>query len=193
MDRNAVPTPDRQPAGGSVTPLAAGHAPPRQDEPHRAEWPADVIRLLNDSLAVELVCVLRYKRLNFTADCLPSLKIAKQFLLHANAESNHADQLATRIVQLGGEPRFSAGEASPDNQDASDGSPNLRAMIASKLAAERVAIESYGHALAIIGGRDAVTAQLLDEILADKRGHADELEAWLVVPPRLPPDAGRPS
>ena len=75
--------------------------------PNYGPWREDVIRLLNDALATELVCVLRYKRHHFTADGLASPKIAEEFLVHANAESAHADRLATRIVQLGGEPDFS--------------------------------------------------------------------------------------
>ena len=75
--------------------------------PSYGPWREDIIKLLNDSLATELVCVLRYKRHHFTAEGLASPKIAEEFLVHANAEAGHGDRLAQRIVQLGGEPDFS--------------------------------------------------------------------------------------
>jgi bacterioferritin len=75
--------------------------------PHAGAWRHDIVRLLNDALATELVCVLRYKRHHFTAAGLASPKIAEEFLVHANEESGHADRLARRIVQLGGAPDFS--------------------------------------------------------------------------------------
>ena len=75
--------------------------------PHSGPWRQDIIKLLNDSLATELVCVLRYKRHHFTAEGLASPKIAEEFLVHAGEEAGHADRLARRIVQLGGEPDFS--------------------------------------------------------------------------------------
>jgi bacterioferritin len=147
--------------------------------PNYGPWRKDIIKLLNDSLATELVCVLRYKRHHFTADGLASPKIAEEFLVHANEESAHADRLAQRIVQLGGEPDFSPDSLSKRSHAAYDDSSDLKAMIRSNLIAERVAIESYSQIIALIGEKDSTTRRLLEDILSDEQGHADELKDWL--------------
>jgi len=147
--------------------------------PSYGPWRAAIVKLLNDSLATELVCVLRYKRHHFTADGLASPKIAEEFLVHANEESGHADRLAKRIVQLGGEPDFSPDSLSGRSHAAYDDSSDLKSMIKANLIAERVAIESYSQIIALIGDKDPTTRRLLEDILSDEQGHADELKDWL--------------
>lgn len=147
--------------------------------PHYGPWREDVIRLLNDALATELLCVLRYKRHHFTADGLASPKIAEEFMVHANEESAHADRLAKRIVQLGGEPDFSPDSLSRRSHAAYDDSKDLTAMIRANLVAERVAVESYSQMITMIGDKDSTTRRLLEDILSDEQQHADELKDWL--------------
>lgn len=147
--------------------------------PSYGPWRKDIIKLLNDSLATELVCVLRYKRHHFTAQGLASPKIADEFLVHANEESGHADRLARRIVQLQGEPDFSPDSLSKRSHAAYDDSADLKLMIRANLVAERVAIESYSQIIALIGDKDPTTRRLLEDILADEQEHADELSDWL--------------
>jgi len=154
--------------------LDAGVAVPAQ-----APWRTDLVRVLNDSLATELVCVLRYKRHHFTADGLASPKIADEFLVHAGEESAHADRLAQRIVQLGGKPDFSPDTLSARSHAAYDDSADLKSMIRANLVAERVAIEIYTQIIGHIGDRDPTTRRLLEDILADEQAHAEELQDWL--------------
>jgi bacterioferritin len=101
-------------------------------------WRQDLIKVLNDSLATELVCVLRYKRHHFIADGLAMPKIAEEFLGYANEESSHADRLARRIVELGGEPDFSPDSLTERSYVAYDGSSGLQAMIRANLIAEEL-------------------------------------------------------
>jgi bacterioferritin len=147
--------------------------------PHYGPWRKDIIKLLNDSLATELVCVLRYKRHHFTANGLASPKIAEEFLVHANEEAAHADRLARRIVQLGGEPDFSPDSLTQRSHAAYDDSADLKAMITANLVAERVAIEAYSQIITLIGDKDSTTRRLLEDILSDEQGHAEELRDWL--------------
>ncbi len=147
--------------------------------PSYGPWREDIIRLLNDSLATELVCVLRYKRHHYTADGLASPAIAAEFMVHATEEAGHADRLAKRIVQLGGEPDFSPDTLSKRSHAAYDESTDLKAMIRANLIAERVAIEAYSQLIALIGDKDSTTRRLLEDILSDEQQHADELADWL--------------
>ncbi len=147
--------------------------------PHYGPWRKDIIKLLNDSLATELVCVLRYKRHHFTAAGLASPKIAEEFLVHANEEAAHADRLARRIVQLGGDPDFSPDSLTKRSHAAYDESSDLKAMIKANLVAERVAIESYSQMIELIGDKDSTTRRLMEDILSDEQGHAEELKDWL--------------
>ena len=149
--------------------------------PNYGPWREDIVRLLNDSLATELVCVLRYKRHHFTAQGLASPKIADEFLVHANEEAGHADRLARRIVQLGGEPDFSPDSLTRRSHARYDESTDLKAMIKANLVAERVAIEAYSQLVAMIGDKDSTTRRLLEDILADEQQHADELKDWLAA------------
>ena len=143
--------------------------------PHREA----IIKLLNDSLATELVCVLRYKRHHFMASGLASPKIAEEFLVHANEESAHADRIARRIVQLGGEPDFSPNSLLDRSHADYDASNDLRTMVRVNLIAERVAIESYHQMITLIGNKDTTTRRMLEDILAQEEEHADELKDWL--------------
>lgn len=138
-----------------------------------------IVKLLNDSLATELVCVLRYKRHHFTASGVASPKIAEEFLVHANEESAHGDRIARRIVQLGGEPDFSPDSLLQRSHAAYDQSTDLKSMIKANLIAERVAIEAYSQIIGLIGDKDSTTRRLLEDILSDEQEHADELKDWL--------------
>jgi bacterioferritin len=149
--------------------------------PSYGPWRDDIVKLLNDSLATELVCVLRYKRHHFTAAGLASPKIAEEFLVHANEEAAHGDRLAERIVQLGGEPDFSPATLLDRSHADYDESRDLKAMIKANLIAERVAIESYSQAIALIGDKDSTTRRLLEDILSDEQRHAEELKDWLAA------------
>ncbi len=141
--------------------------------------PLRVVKLLNDALATELVCVLRYKRHHFTAHGLASPSIAEEFAVHAIEEMGHADRLARRIVQLGGEPDFCPETLLPRSHAGYDSTLELASMIRANLIAERVAVESYSQLVRLIGDRDPTTRRLLEDILADEQRHADELQGWL--------------
>ncbi len=143
--------------------------------PHRDA----IVKLLNDALATELVCVLRYKRHYFTADGLESPAIAAEFLVHANEESAHADMIAQRIVQLGGEPDFSPSTLLERSHADYDESSDLKAMVRANLVAERIAVEAYRQMINLIGDKDPTTRRMLEGILADEEEHADELKDWL--------------
>jgi len=138
-----------------------------------------VIQVLNEALATELVCILRYKRHYFTANGVQSPAIADEFLVHANEESAHADKIAERIVQLGGEPDFAPATLLERSHAGYDESTELQAMVRANLVAERIAVESYRQMIALIGDKDPTTRRMLEEILADEEEHADELKDWL--------------
>lgn len=138
-----------------------------------------IVKLLNDALATELVCVLRYKRHHFMASGVSSAKIAEEFLVHANEESAHADRIARRIVQLGGEPDFSPDTLRQRSHADYDESNDLQTMVRVNLIAERIAVETYRQMIVLIGDRDPTTRRLLEDILADEEEHADELKDWL--------------
>lgn len=143
--------------------------------PHRDA----IIKLLNDSLATELVCVLRYKRHYFMASGMSSPAIADEFLAHANEESGHADRLAQRIVQLGGEPDFCPSTLLERSHAEYDDSNDLQTMVRKNLIAERIAVETYRQMITLLADKDPTTRRLLEDILADEEEHADELSDWL--------------
>lgn len=147
--------------------------------PAYGPWRDDIVALLNGALATELVCVLRYRRHHFMADGLESPSIAEEFLVHANAELAHADRLAQRIVQLGGDPDFNPASLLERSHADYDEVDNLKAMIRANLVAERVAVETYRQMIALIGDKDSTTRRLLEDILADEEEHADELKDWM--------------
>jgi bacterioferritin len=138
-----------------------------------------VLALLNTSLATELVCVLRYRRHHFMAAGIHAQAVAAEFLEHATEEQEHADRIARRITQLGGEPDFNPeGLATRSHSEYVEGS-DLVDMIREDLVAERVAIESYGEIIRYLGENDPTTRRMLEEILAVEEEHAEDLQALI--------------
>lgn len=138
-----------------------------------------VIKLLNEALATEIVCVLRYKRHYFMAQGIHSDPIAQEFLQHANDEQGHADQIAGRIIQLGGQPNFSPdGLLTRSHSEYVEGD-TLVDMIKEDLVAERVAIESYTEMIHYLGEKDITTRRLMESILGVEEEHADDLASFL--------------
>jgi bacterioferritin len=138
-----------------------------------------VIKLLNEALATEIVCVLRYKRHYFMAAGIHADPVATEFLEHANQEMQHADRIAERIVQLRGEPNFSPDGLSLRSHAEYVEGDSLKEMIKEDLVAERVAIESYREMVAYIAEKDPTTRRMLEEILASEEEHADDLASLL--------------
>src|SRR3989441_9416983 len=134
-----------------------------------------VIKLLNEALATEIVCVLRYKRHYFMAKGIHAEGVAAEFLQHANEEQGHADQIAARIVQLGGEPDFNpAGLITRSHAEYVEGD-TLIDMIKEDLVAERIAIDSYREIIQYLGNDDPTTRRMMEGILAMEEEHADDL------------------
>ncbi|MGY8526332.1 ferritin-like domain-containing protein [Paracidovorax citrulli] len=140
---------------------------------------ATVLKLLNEALATELVCVLRYRRHHFMAKGIHAEPIAAEFKVHADEEQQHADRIAARIVQLGGEPDFSPDGLAARSHSQYVEAEGLTDMIKENLVAERIAIESYREMVQYIGERDPTTRRMLEEILAVEEEHADELADML--------------
>jgi len=150
--------------------------------PHNnGPWVQDIIALLNDSLATELVCVLRYKRHHYMADGLASPAIAQEFLVHAQQEQAHADLIAERIVQLGGEPDFNPATLLKRSHADYNDSNDLKEMIRANLIAERVAIEAYSQMVDLVRDKDPTTKRLFEVILNEEQEHAEELKTWLAL------------
>jgi bacterioferritin len=138
-----------------------------------------VIKICNEALATEIVCVLRYKRHYFMADGINADSVAAEFLEHAGEEQAHADRIAERIVQLGGEPNFSPeGMAGRSHSEYVEGT-TLIDMIKEDLIAERIAIDSYKEIVAYLGDKDTTTRRMFEEILAVEEEHADDLVSLL--------------
>ena len=134
-----------------------------------------VVKLLNDALATEIICVLRYKRHFFMAQGIHAEGVAAEFKQHAAEEQQHADQIAERITQLGGAPDFSPqGLASRSHAEYVEGD-SLEDMIKEDLVAERIAIDSYREMVEYLGMNDITTRRLMEEILAKEEEHADDL------------------
>lgn len=134
-----------------------------------------VLKLLNEALATEIVCVLRYRRHHFMAKGIQAKSIADEFLVHSNEEQGHADQLADRIVQLGGEPDFSPDSLTTRSHAEYVAGESLVGMIKEDLVAERIAIDSYRDFIQYLGTQDSTTRRMLEGILAVEEDHADEL------------------
>jgi bacterioferritin len=138
-----------------------------------------VLRVLNEALATELVCVLRYKRHHYTAKGIHSQAVAEEFLEHAQEEQGHADQIAERITQLGGEPNFNPeGLLTRSHSEYVEGGTLLE-MIREDLVAERVAIESYTEIIRYLGDSDPTSRRMMEEILANEEEHAEEMKTLL--------------
>ena len=138
-----------------------------------------VINILNEALATELVCVLRYKRHYFMADGIDAEAVSKEFLQHADEEQGHADQIAKRIIQLGGEPDFSPDEMALRSHAEYVEGDDLEEMIQEDLVAERIAIESYREIIRYLGDHDPTTRRMLEDILAVEEEHADDMAGLL--------------
>jgi bacterioferritin len=138
-----------------------------------------VLKLLNDALATEIVCVLRYRRHYFMAKGIQSKSIADEFLVHSNEEQGHADQIAERIVQLGGEPDLEpSGLASRSHAEYVEG-VSLVDMIKEDLVSERIAIDSYREIIQYLSDKDPTTRRMMEGILSVEEEHADELSDLL--------------
>ncbi len=138
-----------------------------------------VVKLLNEALATEIVCVLRYKRHYYMASGIHAAAAGAEFLQHANEEQAHADQIAQRITQLDGEPNFNPeGLASRSHSEYVEGG-TLVEMIREDLVAERVAIDSYGEMIRYLGNDDPTTRRMLEGILAMEEEHAEDLKTLI--------------
>ena len=145
---------------------------------YKAKAPV-VLRLLNDALATEIVCTLRYKRHYFMAHGMASESVKSEFLEHAEEEQEHADRIAERIVQLGGQPNLSPeGLLDRSHSQYAEGT-TLEDMIKEDLVAERIAIDSYRQMIEYIGGDDPTTRRLLEDITAKEEEHAEDLASLL--------------
>lgn len=133
------------------------------------------VKILNEALATEIVCVLRYKRHYFMASGINAEGVAAEFLQHANEEQGHADQIAQRIVQLKGEPNFNPeGLLMRSHAEYVEGN-SLVDMIKEDLVAERIAIDSYREMITYFGNDDPTSRRMLESILAMEEEHADDL------------------
>ena len=153
-----------------------------QDGAVTAGYGADrekVIAILNEALATELVCILRYKRHFFMATGIHANAVAQEFAEHAAEEQGHADRIAGRITQLGGEPNFDPqGLATRSHSQYVEGA-SLVDMIKEDLVAERIAIDSYGEIVRFLGDRDVTTRRMMEEILENEEEHANDLRDLL--------------
>lgn len=141
---------------------------------------ARVVQVLNESLATEIVCWLRYKRHYYTAKGSPAAEtIAAELLVHANEELAHTDLLATRIVQLQGEPNYDPASLTERSHAQYDASADLRAMLREDLVAERIAIASYTEIIQWLGSADPTTRRLIEDVLMQEEEHADDLLKFL--------------
>lgn len=138
-----------------------------------------IIKLLNEALATEIVCVLRYKRHHFMVSGLNAQGVAQEFLEHANEEQTHADQIAQRIVQIGGAPNFSPEGLATRSHSEYVEAVTLVGMIEENLIAERVAIDSYREMINYLASDDPTTRRMLEAILAMEEEHAEDLASLL--------------
>ncbi len=138
-----------------------------------------VVAVLNEALATELVCVLRYKRHYYMAEGLDAGPVAAEFLAHAAEEQTHADQIAARIVQLQGEPDFNPATLVERSHAEYVAGTDLVSMIREDLVAERVAIASYSEIARWLGDGDITSRRLMEQILATEEEHADDMLSFL--------------
>lgn len=138
-----------------------------------------VLRVLNEALATEIVCVLRYKRHHYMAKGIHSQAVAEEFLEHAAEEQEHADMIAERITQLDGEPNFNPdGLLTRSHSEYVEGE-SLVDMIKEDLVAERIAIESYSEIIRYLADNDPTSRRLMEEILAKEEEHAEDMKTLL--------------
>lgn len=177
--------PKSQPRGAFLTDIQEIRRRARQhieDGAVTSGYKADrttVLRVLNEALATELVCVLRYKRHYYMARGIHSQSVAEEFLEHAAEEQGHADRIAERIVQLDGGPNFSPeGMLTRSHSEYVEGE-SLVDMIREDLVAERIAIESYSEIIRYLGEDDPTSRRLMEDILANEEEHADDMNTLL--------------
>ena len=178
-----IPTPQGKPTLTDVKTLresARRHIEEGAVTEHYSADREKVLELLNEALATELVCVLRYRHDYFMARGLDSKNAADEFLEHATQELEHADRIAERIVQLGGEPNFAPDELTGRSHAEYRVGKTLDEAIKENLVAERIAIDSYREMVQYIGDGDPTTRRMLEEILAVEEEHADDLADLLV-------------
>ena len=138
-----------------------------------------VLRVLNEALATEIVCVLRYKRHHYMAKGIHSQAVAEEFLEHAAEEQAHADMIAERITQLDGEPNFNPdGLITRSHSEYVEGE-SLVDMIKEDLVAERIAIESYSEIIRYLADNDPTSRRMMEEILAKEEEHAEDMKTLL--------------
>jgi bacterioferritin len=142
-----------------------------------------VVKVLNEVLATEIVCTLRYKRHYYTADGLYSESVKAEFLEHAQEEQEHADLVATRIVQLNGQPDFNPASLTTRSHAEYSEGKDLVSMIQEDLVAERIAIETYSEIVRWLADKDPTTRRLIETILAKEEEHAEDLSSLIA---RLP-------
>jgi bacterioferritin len=140
-----------------------------------------VLEVLNDVLATEIVCILRYKNHYFMAKGINAQPVAAEFLQHANEEQMHADWVAARITQLGGVPNFSPEGLATRSHAAYAEGDTLAAMIREDLVAERIAIETYSEIIRWLGNDDPTTRRIIEDILKMEEEHADDLANLLAT------------
>lgn len=138
-----------------------------------------VIRVLNEALATELVCVLRYKRHYFMATGIHAQAVADEFLEHSKEEEDHADKIAERITQLGGAPDFNPEILAKRSHSQYAEGTSLSDMIREDLIAERIAIDSYSEIIRYLGEKDPTSRRVMEEILAKEEEHADDLRTLI--------------
>jgi bacterioferritin len=138
-----------------------------------------VVNVLNEVLATENVCVLRYNSHYYKASGIHAQPIAAEFLAHATEEQGHADQVAQRIVQLGGTPNLNPEGLATRSHAQYKEVKNLDEMIKEDLVAERVAIETYSEIVRWIGDGDPTTRRMMEQLLAVEEEHADDLKTLL--------------
>jgi bacterioferritin len=148
------------------------------DGPVTPSYGADrqtVLKLLNDALATEIVCTLRYKRHHFMAKGINSEAVAAEFAEHAAEEQEHADRFAERIVQLGGAPDFAPDSLKTRSHSEYEEGKDLTDMIRENLVAERIAIDTYREIIKYLGDGDVTTRRIFEEVLAVEEEHADDM------------------
>ena len=138
-----------------------------------------VVKILNEALATEIVCVLRYKRHHFMAKGIHAQSVAAEFAEHAAEEQEHADLIAARIVQLGGEPDYAPASLVLRSHSEYVEGKDLPDMIREDLVAERIAIQSYGEIIRYLGEKDPTSRRVMETILQKEEEHAEDLASLL--------------
>lgn len=185
MSKTSATAPQPRPLTDTAT-LRANARQSIEDGAVTQTYSADreaVIKMLNDALATEYVCVLRYYRHYFMAKGMLADAVKGEFLEHAQQEQAHAHKLAERIVQLGGEPDLNPDTLTARSHAEYKEGSDLRDMVKENLVAERIAIDSYREMINFVGDKDTTTKRLLESILQQEEEHADDfadmLEGWI--------------